>query len=749
MRISNFDELNRDFVAVGHTENMSGPYQSLDERETGLNISGFFRIVRQQWLLIAMMTLLSLIAAIAYSVTATTKYTASTKILINPQPKRVFGNDYIPQDGNTNQILIESQTRVIASNAVLARVVESENLIADPEFSDAAEPGLVDWLTRLIGMPADPREIVATPARTQEALRRLHEKLAVKRPSQTYVVEVAVSSRDAEKSALLSRAVANAYITDQAESQADSTHQISQLLQGRLTVLRAKVQAAETKVLLFKQQHNIVAAGGTLVNERHLSSLNDELLSAKNRMTGAEAKAAKVRNLIRSGAIPENFDEAIKSRVIASLREQFAATARRESQLASVLGSRHPQLIAARARVSRSKKLINAELRRIASSLQGDVEVEKRRVNSLSARLNKSRGVTDITNTARVELAGLEREANANRAVYERVLTKARESNAQEKINLIDARVISYASTPMWASWPKKKIILPLALMLGFGLGLAGALVNDYRQDRFTSNEDVEQTLGLPVLGLIPNITRKSFSSLRALFRGRGANSAAQSPYYSLYVELSKVGSPYATSVMGLVRNLLKLDNPQAMSGSLSKSVMLVSSSDYEGSSSVAWSAAISAAMQKRKVLLIDGDGGNGELAETLAPDNKQVLRTVLAGDAKLEDLIVQDSSLGLSFLPIVAAGEKRQTIHWGDYQSLLGQLPQVCKAYDLVIVDGGAILNSGLAHLLVDVVDSVALVVRTDGTSRETVREALRALDVPASKMGGVIVSAVDPETV
>ena len=748
MGVNSFDDLNRQFSSKVISDHTARSCQTGDDLGIGLDISGFFRIIRQQWFSIALTTLLALLMATAYTLTATTKFTASSKILINPQPKRVLGSDYIPQDGGTNEILIESQTRVIASNAVLARVVESQNLMSDPEFSGAADPGFVGWVKQLVGLPVDEGDVLMSQARAQEALRRLHEKLAVKRPSKTYVLEVAVSSRDAEKAAMLSRAVSDAYIMDQAETQANSTQKMSELLQDRLASLRGKVLEAETKVQQFRQRHNIVATEGALVNERHLGRLNDELLAAKNRLTAAEAKALKVRSLIQSGSIPEDFDEAIKSRVIAALREQYAATARREAQLSSVLGARHPQLIAARARVSSSKRLINAELRRIAGSLQGDMEIEKRRVEALEKRLDKSRGVTDLTNTARVELAAYEREANASRAVYERMLTKARESSAQEKINLIDARVISYASAPLWASWPKKKIIFPVALLLGLGLGLAGALVNDYRRDRFTSNEDVEQTIGLRVLGTIPSFTQGAFSSLRALFARHKAGSAGQSPYYRLYVELSKVGSPYATAIMGLVRNLTKLKASKA-SGPAAQSIMMVSSRDHEGSSSVAWSTAISAAMQNRKVLLIDGDGGNGELAETLAPDNQQALADVLSGDGKLGDLIVEDKELGLSFLPIVKAGKKHQTIHWGDYQSLLAQLPQVSKDFDLVIVDGGAILNSGLAHILVDHVDSVTLVVRMDETSRKTVHEALRAIDVPAAKMRGVIVSTVDPDTV
>ena len=413
---------------------------------------------------------------------------------------------------------------------------------------------------------------------------------------------------------------------------------------------------ADTKVQAFRQKHNIVAAEGALVNERHLSRLNDELLAAKNRMTEAGARADKVRHMVRRGGVPENFDEAIKSRLIASLREQYANAARRESQLASVYGNRHPALIKSRARLRRSKKLIGAELRRIAGSLQAEHDVERQRVASLEKRLDRSRGVTDLTNKARVELAGLERDANAGRAVYERLLAKARETSSEEKINLLDARIISYASPPLWASWPKKKIIFPLALLLGLGLGLAGALLNDARQDHFISNFDVETMTGLAPLGAIPSPQGEGASVLNKLFGSVPKRGQNQSSYYRLYVELAKVGSPFATATMGLVRNLLKLK-----AGRSSHSVMMVSSRAHEGSSSIAWSAAISAAMQNQKILLIDGDGGNGDLAKTLAPQNKGALRQVLAGKASLSSLVVEDKSLGLSFLPIVTPSSRQK----------------------------------------------------------------------------------------
>lgn len=714
---------------------------SLDTASHSLDLGDFFRILRQQAALIALLPLAAMLLGLAYAAMTPSRFTASSNILINPQPKRVFNTDFVPQDGNTNQILIESQTRVIASNAVLERVVDAERLADDEEFAGAASSGPAAFIRGLIG--SAPAEQATADERRQAALRSLLDRLAVKRPSQTYVVEVAVTANDAEKAARLSRAIAEAYIADQAEAQAEATRQTSLSLQDRLTSLRQRVLEADSRVQEFKEKHDIVAAEGALVNERHLSRLNDELAAARERVGAAEARFEKVRRFIATGTVPETIDEAVNSRLISSLREQFARTARRESQLATVYGERHPQLIAARAEVDRTRSLIHGELARLAGSMKTELDVEQRRVATLQKRIEASRNVTDLTNKARVELASLEQDANASRAIYDRVLAKAREASTEEKLNMFDARVISYATAPLWASWPKKSVILPLALLLGLGLGVTGALVNDYRQDRFASLEHIERDTGLRLIAAIPHIDAQ-LPTLRQALLGKGSNAAAEGSFFRLHQELGKVGSPYASAVMGFVRRLQTQEERRSP-----HSVMLVSASESEGSSSLAWSAAVVAAMQNKRVLLIDGDGGNGDLSRSLAPRPEVSLRDVLAGSARFSQLVVKDPQLGISFLPLVAASGAAEAINWRDYQSLLQRLPALYADYDLVIVDGGAVLKSGLAHLLIDLVDDVALVIRSDETRRATVREARQALGTGARKLSGVVASMVDPAAI
>ena len=71
-----------------------------------------------------------------------------------------------------------------------------------------------------------------------------------------------------------------------------------------------------------------------------------------------------------SGAIPE----ALQSTVITQLRASYQDLQRREIDLRTKVGDRHPDMIAMVAQVQETKRQINAELTRLAHSAQSDYD---------------------------------------------------------------------------------------------------------------------------------------------------------------------------------------------------------------------------------------------------------------------------------------------------------------------------------------------------------------------------------------
>src|SRR5579862_2182289 len=77
-----------------------------------------------------------LLLAIVADLALTPRYRAVSEILIGPADLRVVDKSVLPavETADANAIRVDSETRVITSDSVLRRVVESEHLTDDPEF---------------------------------------------------------------------------------------------------------------------------------------------------------------------------------------------------------------------------------------------------------------------------------------------------------------------------------------------------------------------------------------------------------------------------------------------------------------------------------------------------------------------------------------------------------------------------------------------------------------------------------------
>src|SRR5690606_22434504 len=118
---------------------------------------------------------------------------------------------------------------------------------------------------------------------------------------------------------------------------------------------------------------------------------------------------------------------------------------------------------------------IGAEVRRIVAGIQNEAAIAQTRVSSLEQSLSQLQNKAGQNNQALIKLRELEREAAANRAVYESFLSRFKETSQQGDLQTADSRVISQATIPVNPSSPRKGLIGAVTLVLSFmaGAGLA------------------------------------------------------------------------------------------------------------------------------------------------------------------------------------------------------------------------------------------------------------------------------------
>ncbi len=671
-----------------------------------------------------------LLLAALFVLVAPHRYTASTEILIDPADLHALANEPTPstQASDTALLLIDSQVRVLSSDDVLRRVVESQQLARDPEF--VRRPSLLHlFANRLLGALGHSSEPAADPSLV--ALSALRQHMRVTRAERTYVVDVAVTTEEPEKSARLANAIVAAYLAEQTAVRSDAARQVSNSLSGRLNELKEAVLTAEERVQQFKANHNIVDANGQLVNEQQLSDLNNQLATAHARTAAAKARLDEIEALQKSKLDIGAFPAAVQSQTITALRSQYAEIMRLEAQQTTSLGARHPAVIEVQAQADRLKHMIEDEVNRIAlaarteySSAQASEDLLRRSVDTLKQN-------TLATDAAMVNLRELQRDVQASRAVYEAFLVRARETGAQEHLDTKNIQVISKADVPINRTWPPSNLILALgAIVLGIAAGsglvmlreggLVPPLPSQESRRRLSSAkrepalpaDDLapDLSLGVPVLAKVPAVDAAIDSE------------ASQEPNARFAAGMRKV---YET----VCANHRKRGNP---------SILIVASHDDNDGAAVALTLAALAAA-KQRVLLIDADLQRRTLSAIDADQGEAGLVDVATGRKVLSDVVVRDRATNINLIPFVSPKSRRdRVIEDGDLKAAFAQT----QHFDVVIVAAMDANRDPAARFFAGLVDHIVVVTNAAEADDGGVEEIVSGLGLDARKVRGAVLT-------
>ena len=409
--------------------------------------------------------------AAAYSATLVNQYQAMAQVLVDPRDLKILANDVSPNNLNSDSITayIESQARVITSFDMLRRIVDREGLAKDGEFSGSSS----SLLSRLLPLKEEGDKTLGTA-------ERLGRNLWARRGERTFIIDIVMTSSSPEKSARLANAFANAYLEDQANYRAELSRRTSNSLTGRLNELRERVRKSEDRIQTYKSEKNIVGANGKLITEEQLVAVNSQLALARSRLADAKSKMEQIESLRGQAAERGAVPEAVNSQTIGILRQQLGEAQRRASSLAISLGPSHPEFLAAQSSLRDAQRGIADELTRIRAAARAEFERSTSNERSVSVQLDVLKKETLVSGGDTVLLRELDRELEANRAVYQSFLQRARETGEQETVDSTNARIITTAVPPDERTGPPRRLIVMGSAAGGFLLGLMLAVLAEF-----------------------------------------------------------------------------------------------------------------------------------------------------------------------------------------------------------------------------------------------------------------------------
>jgi len=163
---------------------------------------------------------------------------------------------------------------------------------------------------------------------------------------------------------------------------------------------------------------------------------------------------------------------------------------------------------------SSTSNLMQQELNKIVATSEVQVATLRTRVGEYAARLNRARELMKTAPQIESEQAQLNRDYDINKKNYTDLVTR-RESAAltgdlESVAGLADFRLIDPPRTSQKPVAPNRLLLMPLALVVALGLGLASAFLVSQMRPVFYDKRSLNQVVGLPILGAVNLVMREA-----------------------------------------------------------------------------------------------------------------------------------------------------------------------------------------------------------------------------------------------
>ncbi|MGE3148922.1 MAG: GumC family protein [Pseudorhodoplanes sp.] len=660
------------------------PYRTRSN-ETDLSAIGR-SLWAKRWLILVPAIIVGLLSAVAVSAIVP-RYKAEARVIIDGRDNVFLRPEADRQTGERQLIDMEamaSQVQVLTSRDLARQIVRQLKLTELPEFNPTGGSisGLLNGLTGRDTSRLSPED---------RAIELFFQKLSVVPVEKSRVITVEFTSVDPELAARVANAVVDRYLALQQETKNDQTRAASQWLAGEIATLRPRVVEAENKVEEFRAKANLfVGSNNANLTSQQLSELTTQLATARAQKADIDARLRIVRDLLRAGRPVETADVS-GSELIRRLIEQRVTLRSQLAEQSSTLLDAHPRIKELKAQIGALDVQIRGELERMGRSLENDARVAAARVDAITGNLDQIKKTATTNGEQDVQLRALEREAKAQRDLLENYLARYREATARENLDVapVDARVISRATAPHQAAFPKKTPIVLIATLGTMFLIITFIIAGEFLNGGVPSE---------PVTGA-GRVEPSLFSRLH-LFRRRKDRAVAEP------VVAPPSGAPVhaaATTIGDVARNYQAL-------GEGGRRITVIGAARNVGTTFTAIELARLLA-QNAKVVLVDLAFGASNLSVLSTDPGAPGIADLIRGRATFGAIITRDQ---FSRVQLIATGAVTEA----DYNLLASPrlamtLEALVRAYDHVVIDAGSV-----AQAPVDVIAKLApraLLVATD----------------------------------
>jgi capsular exopolysaccharide synthesis family protein len=563
--------------------------------------------------------------------------------------------------------------------------------------------------------PVEPMSVPLdeAPNRQYAVLKIFASHLKVEPLTGTRLIEVSYASPDPRTAADVVNRLIAALQEYTFESRFKATAQSSAWLAGQLAALKKQTedlqQAANrlepgTGIYGEDASHNVVLARLEDLNRALSAAESNRILKQSVYQVAKSGDPEMISGLAGNSAAGANPAMTNSLALLQTLRAQQAQVEAEMDEDDARYGSAYPKIAELRAELDGIQQSIQEEIGRIGERAHTDYEIAASAEDAARASFEQQKEIANAANDRAMAYELAKREADGSRDLYQGLLGKLKEAGVLEGLRSTNLTVVEAGMVPPLNRpySPNVPLCLAAAVAGGLFVGCAGALVREATDKSVRSIDELEDSLGISVAGVVPELRKGRWITCGR--RGTDLQDASRELRRSFALPVEGAGS---------------------------QAVLITSAVPGDGKSRLAASLARSVARSGARVLLVDADLFCPSLHTLFgAQQGSGVAEALLTGNAAKVQACSDVPGLWLVWAGDAASDESRDAADLLASRRMKAMVDEWRAQYDFVLLDSAPVLPVAAAAGLARFCDRTVLVVRYGSTTTAAARRSYRMIE-------------------
>ncbi len=657
----------------------------------------YLLILRERIWYIVVVFLVVFSSSLVYTLSEPKIYQATAMVQIFRRDPTVMQVQQVVDTNIQSAEDINTQIKVIESATMIQRVAER-----------ITGPDLAAFLAPYDRATADSAFLMETLSRNRKvALQRL-----------TLVVTISYQHPDRFVAAKVANLFADSYLEHNTALRTTESASAVEGLKSTVEEQQKKVERMARELQDYKEKKNMPALDQKrdIVSDS-LKAINAEVTRAGIALNAAENRRNQVKEVREKKGDMNELSFIAGQPLIAQLTQQLAAQKIAIATLNKRYREGHPKMKEAKNSFDQTQVELAKAVEMACSQVESDYQAILRTYEQAGQELQRRKEESLQLDRDGLEYNDRERQLRTQEQILTTISTRRTETSMSSTIATQNARIVDKAGPP-----PENKPISPnvplnlgLGIVGGLGLGLAFAFFVAFIDDRVKSSFDIEQVVGVPLIGIIPQIKRMEASDKAQIVINNSDRQVAEA-FLTLHSSLR-----------------LKDESKNA------KCILITSTIPGEGKSFSTTNLALTFASHGEKVVVVDCDMRKPNIHKLFKVENLKGVIDVCAGKATLDEVTIRDLHPHLDIIP--AGGRAKNPTQILNSKGFEIMISDLRKKYDRIFIDTPPLAAVSDALIILPLVDGSIFTIYFNKVRRKAAQfSAKRLLESNVPNFGAVL---------